>query len=53
MQYMETYNASEGFVGLQEEPADPAVSLMIDYDEIYEFIPMDGFGSENPTVVPL
>ena len=29
------------------------LSLMIDYDVFYEFIPMDEFGSENPTVVPL
>ena len=53
MHYMETYNASEGFFGLQDDPADPAMSLMIDYDVFYEFIPMDEFGSENPTVVPL
>jgi hypothetical protein len=37
----------------QDDPADPAMSLMIDYDVFYEFIPMDEFGSENPTVVPL
>ena len=53
MHYMETYNASEGFFGLQDDPADPAMSLMIDYDVFYEFIAMDEFGSENPTVVPL
>ena len=53
MHYMETYNASEGFFGLQSDPADPSMLLMIDYGIFYEFIPMDEFGKENPTVVPL
>lgn len=53
MHYMETYNASEGFFGLQDDPSDPAMSLMLDYGVFYEFIPMDEFDSPNPTVVPL
>ena len=53
MHYMETYNASEGFFGLQSDLADPAMLLMLDYDVFYEFIPMDEFGKENPTIVPL
>jgi hypothetical protein len=53
MYYMETYNASEGFFGLQSDLADPAMLLMIDYDVFYEFIPMDEFGCEHPTIVPL
>ena len=53
MHYMETYNASEGFFGLQSDPADPAMLLMIDYGVFYEFIPMDEFGTDSPTVVPL
>lgn len=53
MHYMETYNASEGFFGLQSDPADPAMLLMLDYGVFYEFIPMDEFGTDNPTVVPL
>ena len=53
MRYMETYNASEGFFGLQNDWNDPSMLLMIDYDIFYEFIPMDEFGSEHPTVVPL
>lgn len=53
MHYMETYNASEGFFGLQDDLSDPAMLLMLDYDIFYEFIPMDEFGKENPTVVPL
>ena len=53
MHYMETYNASEGFFGLQDDPSDTAMSLMIDYGVFYEFIPMDEFDKEQPTVVPL
>ena len=53
MNYMETYNASEGFFGLQSDPADPAMLLMIDYGVFFEFIPMDEIEKEQPTVVPL
>ena len=53
MHYMETYNASEGFFGLQDDPADKAMTLLADYGVFYEFIPMDEFGTANPTVVPL
>ena len=53
MHYQETYNASEGFFGIQNDPADRAMMLMLDYGVFYEFIPMDEFGKDNPTVVPL
>lgn len=53
MHYMETYNASEGFFGLQDDPTDPAMSLMVDYGVFYEFIPMDELENPNPTVLPL
>lgn len=53
MKYMETYNASEGFFGIQNDPADPAMMLMLDYDIFYEFIPFDEFGSPNQRVLPL
>ena len=41
MHYMETYNASEGFFGIQNDPEDPALLLMLDYGVYYEFLPMD------------
>lgn len=53
MHCMETYNASEGFFGLQDDPNDAAMSLMIDYGVFFEFIPMDEFDREKPTAVPL
>lgn len=53
MQYMETYNASEGFFGIQDDPNDKSMSLMLDYGVYYEFLPMDEFESEKPNIVPL
>lgn len=53
MHYMETYNASEGFFGLQNDPNDKSMLLMLDYDVFYEFLPMDEFGKDNPNIVPL
>ncbi len=53
MHYMETYNASEGFFGIQSDPSDPSMLLMIDYDIFYEFIPMDEFDSPHPHIIPL
>jgi hypothetical protein len=53
MHYMETYNASEGFFGIQDDPADPSMLLMLDYGVFYEFIPVAEVGTANPTVVPL
>ena len=53
MKYMETYNASEGFFGIQNDPGDTAMMLMIDYDVFYEFIPFEDIDSPNPRVLPL
>lgn len=52
LRYMETYNASEGFFGIQNDPADPAMLLMVDYGVFYEFIPLDELdkGSEAHAV---
>ena len=53
MKYMETYNASEGFFGIQDDPNDESMSLMLDYGLFYEFLPMDEFENEKPNIVPL
>ncbi len=53
MCYMETYNASEGFFGIQTDLNDPAMTLMIDYGVFYEFIPMSEFGKKDAKVLPL
>ena len=53
MHYMETYNASEGFFGLQTNPADKSMEFMLDYDVFYEFIPLEEVGCDNPTILPI
>ena len=39
MKYVETYNASEGFFAVQNDPLDNSMLLIIDRDVFYEFIP--------------
>lgn len=53
MHYVETYNASEGFFGIQDEPDKHDMLLMLDYGIYYEFIPMDEFRSDNLNAVSL
>lgn len=54
MRYLETYNASEGFFGIQLDPTDRAMSLMLDYGTFYEFMPLSQVGLEKPDgIVPL
>jgi len=53
MQYRNTYNASEGFFGLQEEKDHDDLLLMLDYGIFYEFIPMQELDNENPYAIPL
>ena len=53
MHYEETYNASEGFFGIQDDPSDPSLLLMLDYSIFYEFIPLSELDREHPTVLPL
>ncbi len=58
MHYMETYNASEGFFGIQNDLNDPAMLLMIDYQVFYEFCPMDnlddnGYPVDASKIIPL
>lgn len=52
--YQEIYNASEGFFGIQDDPNDRSMLLMLDYGVFYEFIPMDHFDEadlqNNPTI---
>jgi hypothetical protein len=53
MHYWETYNASEGFFGLQDQSDSEELLLMLDYGIFYEFIPMDEFEKEKPKAVRL
>ncbi|WP_245986230.1 GH3 auxin-responsive promoter family protein [Marinoscillum furvescens] len=53
MRYMETYNASEGFFGIQDQTDSKEMLLMLDYGIYYEFIPMDEWNNEHPKTVGL
>jgi hypothetical protein len=50
MHYMESYNASEGFFGLQDDPQSNDMLLMLDLGIFYEFIPADKINSDSPPV---
>ncbi len=50
MRYMETYNASEGFFAIQDDPEDDAMLLMLDYGIFYEFIPFENINDPDPPV---
>jgi len=45
VKYMETYNASEGFFGIQDDLSKDDMLLMLDYEIFYEFIPADKLSS--------
>lgn len=51
MHYLETYNASEGFFGIQDRDNHDDMLLMLDYGIFYEFIPADQFEGSNPKVI--
>lgn len=53
MNYLETYNASEGFFGIQSSAEDNSLLLMLDYKTYYEFIPMNDWDSPNPKTLTL
>lgn len=53
MYYLETYNATEGFFGIQdlEEPGE--MLLMLDYGIFYEFLPIEQLADEHPETLTL
>lgn len=53
MRYWETYNASEGFFGIQDQKDSEELLLMLDYGVFYEFIPADEWDKEYPEAVTL
>ncbi len=50
MKYMETYNASEGFFGIQDDLTKNDMLLMLNYGIFFEFIPADKINSASPPV---
>ncbi len=53
MHYMETYNASEGFFAIQDNPECRDMLLMLDIGVYYEFISMKEFGQPGARVLTL
>jgi hypothetical protein len=47
VRYLETYNASEGFFGMQDDNQKKDLLLMLDYGIFYEFIPMKKYAGVN------
>ncbi len=53
MHYLETYTASEGFFGIQDQKNSQELLLMLDYGIYYEFMPMEEEGKEDPETLSL
>ncbi|WP_343533678.1 GH3 auxin-responsive promoter family protein [Pedobacter sp.] len=53
MYYLETYNASEGFFGIQDQSYSEELLLMLDYGVYYEFLPLENLEDENPKTLSL
>lgn len=47
MKYVETYNASEGFFGIQDQTDSNELLLMLDYGIFFEFLPINQIDEEN------
>ncbi len=53
MNYLESYNASEGFFGIQDRRGADDLLLMLDYGIFFEFMPLDEVGKEKPRTLLL
>ncbi len=51
--YLEIYNASEGFVAAQVNPGEEGMLLFTEHGIFYEFMPVEEHGKENPSTVGL
>lgn len=53
MYYLENYNASEGYFGLQDQSDSEDLLLMLDYGIYYEFLPIENLNDEHPKTLSL
>lgn len=53
MNYLEGYNASEGFIAIQDKNPSKGLLLMLNYGIFYEFIPMTKYKNGVRKAVPL
>ena len=51
--YLEIYNASEGFFAAQVKPADEGMLLFTQHGIFYEFMPVEEYEKENPKTIGL
>ena len=51
--YLEIYNASEGFIAGQDKLNEDGLLLYTDHGIFYEFMPVDEYGKEDPQTVGL
>lgn len=53
MHYLETYNASEGFFALQDDPTRNDLLLLLDNGVYFEFVPLDELGKDYPKALTI
>jgi hypothetical protein len=51
--YLEIYNASEGFFAAQDRMNEEGMLLFLDHGIFYEFMPVESYGKENPITIGL
>jgi hypothetical protein len=53
MNYLETYNASEGFFAAQDDLNKEGMLLFLNHGIYFEFMPVEEYGTENPRTLEL
>lgn len=53
IQYIELYNASEGFFAMKDQPERDDMLLMLDHGVFYEFVAMEDIENEHPKAILL
>ncbi len=51
--YLEMYNASEGFFAAQDQPGEDGMLLFADHGIFYEFMPLEEYGKQFPNTIGL
>jgi hypothetical protein len=51
--YLEMYNASEGFFAAQDQQGDEGMLLFLDHGIFMEFMPVEEYGKSNPQTIGL
>ena len=51
--FLEIYNASEGYLGLRDDLTRDDMLLLVDSGVFYEFLPRSEWGREHPHAIPL